>query len=195
MKPWRTLISVIALSSLASHIFSPFSRCPCLSETVGAKKPVCPHRCQARPHSWCLLVRMACNRHKCHIIEVMMLSPKKVELGKKWRELTNHGQHTHIETGVSKRHKKLQSFNLYVLLSLRMSFKPKKLTAHNPHLFSFFRDMLRRQQTSLKFKSSFCLSQAAAGWSILSAQFPGTLKLQISDNMKNNMLEPSFRDS
>lgn len=53
---------------------------------------------------------------------------------------------THIETGVSKRHKKLQSFNLYVLLSLRMSFKPKKLTAHNPHLFSFFRDMLRRQR-------------------------------------------------
>lgn len=53
---------------------------------------------------------------------------------------------THIETGDSKRHKKLQSFNLYVLLSLRMSFKPKKLTAHNPHLFSFFRDMLRRQR-------------------------------------------------
>jgi len=100
---------------------------------------------------------------------------------------------THIETGVSKRNKKLQSFNLYVLLSLRMSFKPKKLTAHNPHLFSFFRDMLRRQQTSLKFKSGFCLSQAAV-WS-QAAQFPGTLKLQISDNMKNNMLEPSFRDS
>lgn len=137
----------------APCFFSIFALSLCLSERVGAKKHVCqagPHRCQAR-HHWCLLVRMACNWHKCHITEVVMLSPKKVQLGKKWRELTNHGA-THTLKR-EKRQKKQHSFNLYVLLSLRMSTKRAHST--NPHLF-WCRDMLRRQQNfAVVFESGF----------------------------------------
>ena len=146
MKPWRTLISVIALSSLASHIFSPFSRCPYafqkqlvprnLSAPIGARlAPIVGVYWFVWPaigtsvtslRSWCYLQKSTA-----------------------WKEMerTNKPWATHTLKREFQSDIRNCSHSISMFCCLWGCLSNQKSSLHTPgDLFSFFRDMLRRQR-------------------------------------------------